>query len=64
MFNIGWTEVILVLGVAVIIFGPKKIPELGSAIGRTLRSFKEEMNAQDTEAQEASFLEEEQDKDA
>ncbi|MGF1521390.1 MAG: twin-arginine translocase TatA/TatE family subunit [Leptolyngbyaceae cyanobacterium] len=61
MFNIGWTEVILVLGVALVIFGPKKIPELGSAIGRTLRNFKEEMNAQEVEAEEASLLEEEQD---
>ena len=64
MFNIGWTEVILVIGVALVIFGPKKIPELGSAIGRTLRSFKEEMNAQEAEAEDASLLEEEQNKDA
>lgn len=64
MFNIGWTEVILVLGVAIVIFGPKKIPELGSAIGRTLRGFKEEMNAQEAEAEEASLIEEEQDLEA
>lgn len=44
MFNLGWTEVVLVIGVAVLIFGPKKIPELGSALGKTLRGFKEEMN--------------------
>ncbi|MBF2035474.1 MAG: twin-arginine translocase TatA/TatE family subunit [Leptolyngbyaceae cyanobacterium T60_A2020_046] len=44
MFNIGWTEVILVLGVALLIFGPKKIPELGNALGKTIRGFKEEMN--------------------
>ena len=44
MFNLGWTEVIVVIGVAVLIFGPKKIPELGSALGKTLRGFKEEMN--------------------
>jgi len=58
MFNIGWTEVILVLGVALIIFGPKKIPELGNALGRTLRSFKEELNTDDAES---SLIEEEQD---
>jgi sec-independent protein translocase protein TatA len=45
MFNIGWTEVILVLGVALLIFGPKKIPELGSAVGKTLRGFREEMDS-------------------
>jgi sec-independent protein translocase protein TatA len=44
MFNLGWTEVIVVLGVAVLIFGPKKIPELGSALGKTLSEFKAGMN--------------------
>jgi sec-independent protein translocase protein TatA len=44
MFNLGWTEVILVLGVALLIFGPKKIPELGSSLGKTLRLFKAEIN--------------------
>ncbi|MDA0866521.1 MAG: twin-arginine translocase TatA/TatE family subunit [Cyanobacteria bacterium] len=43
MFNIGWTEVVLVLGLAIVIFGPKKIPELGAALGKTLRDFKSEM---------------------
>lgn len=47
MFNLGWTEVIIILGVAVLIFGPKKIPELGSSLGKTLRGFKEEMNSSD-----------------
>lgn len=43
MFNLGWTEVVLILLVAVVIFGPKKIPELGSTFGKTLRGFKEGM---------------------
>lgn len=43
MFNLGWTEVIIILGVAVLIFGPKKIPELGSSLGKTLRGFKDEI---------------------
>jgi sec-independent protein translocase protein TatA len=61
MFNIGWTEVILVLGVGLLIFGPKKIPELGSALGKTLRGFKEEMN--NAGAQEEAYLEEDSDED-
>ncbi len=44
MFSLGWPEVLLILLAAVIIFGPKKIPELGSALGKTLRGFKEEVN--------------------
>lgn len=58
MFNIGWTEVILVLGVGLLIFGPKKIPELGSALGKTLRGFKEELNTTDVEA--SAYAEEEE----
>ena len=42
--NIGWVEVALVAGLAVLIFGPKKIPEFGAAFGKTLRGFKEELS--------------------
>jgi sec-independent protein translocase protein TatA len=44
MFGLGWPEVGLILLAAVIVFGPKKIPELGSALGKTLRGFKEGMD--------------------
>ncbi|MGJ5672054.1 MAG: Sec-independent protein translocase subunit TatA/TatB [Nostochopsis sp.] len=44
MFGLGWTEVGVIAIVALLVFGPKKIPELGSALGKTLRGFKEEMN--------------------
>ncbi|MEL6397572.1 MAG: twin-arginine translocase TatA/TatE family subunit [Leptolyngbyaceae cyanobacterium] len=60
MFNIGWTEVILVLGVGLLIFGPKKIPELGNALGKTLRSFKDELNTTDVE--ETAYLEDEEER--
>ncbi|MFQ4142072.1 twin-arginine translocase TatA/TatE family subunit [Chlorogloeopsis sp. ULAP02] len=44
MFGLGWTEVGVIAIVALLIFGPKKIPELGSSLGKTLRGFKEELN--------------------
>ncbi|WP_445638581.1 twin-arginine translocase TatA/TatE family subunit [Nostoc sp. DSM 114161] len=43
MFGLGWPEVSVIAIVAILIFGPKKIPELGTALGKTLRGFKEEM---------------------
>lgn len=43
MFNLGWPEVAIVIGVALLIFGPKKIPQLGGALGKTLRGFKDEI---------------------
>ena len=44
MFNIGPTELILILGVALIIFGPGKLPELGQTLGKTIREFKGAIN--------------------
>ncbi len=38
--NIGTSEIILVIIVALILFGPNKLPEIGRTLGRTLRDFK------------------------
>lgn len=40
MANIGVPGLIIILVVALIIFGPKKLPELGRAVGTTLKEFK------------------------
>jgi sec-independent protein translocase protein TatA len=42
--NIGIPGLILVLVLALIIFGPKKLPELGRAVGQTLKEFKKSTN--------------------
>ena len=44
MLNIGPTELILILGVALVIFGPGKLPELGQTLGKTIREFKSAVN--------------------
>ncbi len=49
MFGLGWPEVAIIAIAAIIIFGPKKIPELGSALGKTLRGFKEEIQKPDAD---------------
>lgn len=38
--NIGIPGLILILVIALIIFGPKKLPEVGKAFGQTFREFK------------------------
>lgn len=40
MPNIGITGLILILLLALLLFGPSKLPELGKAVGRTIREFK------------------------
>lgn len=44
MFNIGPTEMILILIVALVVFGPGKLPEVGKAVGKTVREFKSAVN--------------------
>ncbi|MBY0146902.1 twin-arginine translocase TatA/TatE family subunit [Neobacillus niacini] len=38
--NIGIPGLIIILVIALIIFGPKKLPEIGSAFGKTLSEFR------------------------
>ena len=38
--NIGVPGLVLILVIALIVFGPNKLPELGRAVGRTLKEFK------------------------
>jgi sec-independent protein translocase protein TatA len=40
MPHIGIPELLLILGIALLIFGPRKLPELGSALGRTIKEFR------------------------
>jgi sec-independent protein translocase protein TatA len=50
MFNLGWLEVGVIVLAAVLFFGPKKIPELGNTLGKTLRGFKDEMQKPDSDS--------------
>jgi TatA/E family protein of Tat protein translocase len=38
--NIGFPELLIILAVALLIFGPKKLPEVGKSIGRAVREFR------------------------
>ena len=61
--SIGMPELIIIFVIALIIFGPRKLPELGKSLGRSLSEFKrasndlrstleEEIRIEDTRAQE------------
>lgn len=43
MFGIGVPELIVILVVALVIFGPGKLPEIGGALGRGIRDFKKSL---------------------
>ena len=40
MFGIGFPELIVIMVVALLVFGPGKLPEIGSALGKGIRDFK------------------------
>ena len=38
--NLGMGELVLILIIALVIFGPKKLPDIGRAVGKTIQEFK------------------------
>ena len=40
MPNVGPLEIVLVLIIALVVFGPKKLPDLGHSLGKGIREFK------------------------
>lgn len=47
MFGLGIPELIVILVVALIIFGPGRLPEIGGALGRGIRDFKRSFEGHD-----------------
>jgi sec-independent protein translocase protein TatA len=51
MFNLGMTELIIILVIVLIIFGAGKLPEIGSGIGKGIRNFKKATSSNPDEIQ-------------
>jgi sec-independent protein translocase protein TatA len=47
MFGIGTTELLILLGIVVIIFGARRLPELGSGLGKAIKNFKSGVTGKD-----------------
>ena len=54
MFGIGMPELLLILAVALIVLGPKKLPEMARALGRGLAEFRRTTDDVKREMQEAA----------
>lgn len=57
MFGMGWQELLLVLVIALIFFGPNKLPELGKSLGKAIASFKSGLKEGEQEATPKSSTE-------
>ncbi len=49
----GPMEIVIVLVIALVIFGPKRLPELGKSLGGGMRSFKESVSGEDETSDKA-----------
>ena len=47
MFGIGATELFIVLGIVIVIFGARRLPELGSGLGKAIKNFKAGVSGKD-----------------
>jgi sec-independent protein translocase protein TatA len=45
--NIGWQGILIILVVLLLIFGPKRLPEMGRSLGRGIREFKDSITGSD-----------------
>jgi sec-independent protein translocase protein TatA len=58
IFGIGLPEMAVIMVVALLVFGPKKLPEIGRSLGKTIRSFQDASKEFETEfKKEAQNLE-------
>ena len=51
IFGMGLPELLVILVIILLIFGPKNLPKLGSALGKTVKGLREGMGSKDEEAE-------------
>ncbi len=47
MFGIGATELIILLAIVLVVFGARRLPELGAGVGRAIKNFKAGLSGKD-----------------
>jgi sec-independent protein translocase protein TatA len=55
-FGVAWWEILLILLLVLLVFGPKRLPEMGRSLGRGFREFKESITGQDKDEPKAAEL--------
>ena len=50
--NLGFTELLMILIIVLVLFGARRVPEIGASIGKGIREFKKNINDVDREVRE------------
>ena len=50
MFGFGAQELLIIFGIVVLLFGAKRLPPLGSGVGKGIRNFQKGLNSDDDES--------------
>ncbi len=62
--KIGWVEVVLILAIVLIIFGPGKLPGLSRSVGQAVRNFRNAVGGKDDEDNVEKTTDKSEEKDA
>ncbi len=49
MFGLGAQELLIIFGIVVVLFGAKRLPQLGSGVGKGIRNFKKGLSSDEDE---------------
>lgn len=58
MFGIGFPELLIIAGLVVLIFGARKLPQIGAGLGEGIQNFRKAMKGQGEEDEDNELLEE------
>jgi sec-independent protein translocase protein TatA len=47
MFGLGATELLIILGICILLFGARRLPEIGSGLGKAIKNFKTGVSGKD-----------------
>jgi len=57
IFGLGLPELLVILAIILIIFGPKKLPEIGKALGSTVRELRKSSQGEEAKEKDAAKVE-------
>jgi TatA/E family protein of Tat protein translocase len=54
MFGLGVQELVIILVIALVLFGPSKLPQIGSGLGKAIRDFKKAVSGDEAENKDSA----------